>query len=149
MVQEVSSSNGYDLIGSPRQILDRDEADGPLVEAPSLVRVQSSLAASGWIYILFLSSNCYASGKYDTKYATSIKGIFNDGQDYHKADAPLMHTGSLGGSPSTDGKFYSPGGMQVGTDGAKAVFHADFGYSHTVRQMWKADLNVNGREVSV
>ena len=149
MVQEVSSSNGYELIGSPRQIIDRDDADGPLVEAPSLVRVQSSLAASGWMYVLFYSSGCYSSGQYNTMYATSIKGIFNDGEDYHKADKPLLQTGSPGGSSTTNGKFYSPGGMQVGTDGARAVFHADEGYSHGVRQMWKADLIIIGRVVSI
>lgn len=36
MLQQVSMSDGVTLIGDPVELLDREEADGMLVEAPNL-----------------------------------------------------------------------------------------------------------------
>ena len=146
MLQEVSATNGSTPIGDPVQILDRGEADGPLIEAPSLVRVPDATSAGGWLYILFFSSNCYTGGKYDTSYATSSSGVYATGEEYVKAKKPLLVTGMSG--------LYSPGGLDVGMGpGAKlqVLFHADKGKSADVRPMWAGEISVDipARTVSI
>ncbi|KAF8299287.1 glycoside hydrolase family 43 protein [Clavulina sp. PMI_390] len=140
MLQEVDPSNGWSRIGNPVQILDRSDADGPLVEAPSLTHVADSAAAGGYLYILFFSSNCYAGGLYDSSYATSVNGVAGP---YTKSSAPLLVTG-------TDG-LYSPGGLDVGPGGAKVMFHADQSTSADVRltRTGAITINVGGRTVSI
>jgi hypothetical protein len=64
MLQEVEA-DGVTPIGKPVQILDRDDSDGPLVEALDIVRT-----AEG-VYILFHSSHCFTSPQYDVRYATA------------------------------------------------------------------------------
>jgi len=72
MLQRVAG-DGVTLLGPPVQILDREDEDGPLVEAPALVR-----APGGW-YVLFFSSGCYNSDSYDVGYAIAedITGKFS------------------------------------------------------------------------
>ena len=137
MLQQVSPADGYSLIGSAVQILDRDDADGPLVEAPSLVRVQDPAAAGGWMYVLFFSSNCYSGSEYDTSYAVSTNGITNGGADYVKSSAPLLVTGSDGN------QLYSPGGLDIDVDGTHVVFHADLDESVETRQMWAGVVSID------
>lgn len=62
MLQRVAG-DGVTLLGPPVQLLDREDEDGPLIEAPALVR-----APGGW-YVLFFSSGCYNSDSYDVGYA--------------------------------------------------------------------------------
>jgi hypothetical protein len=140
MIQQVAAADGYTLISGPKQLLDRSSADGPLVEAPSLIRVKDDNAEGGWMYVLFFSSHCYSGGKYDVRYATSVQGLFNGGRDYRKAETPLLGTGAAGG------RLHAPGGLQVSSD---VVFHADKDGSAMVRQMWKGKIEVKGREVSI
>jgi hypothetical protein len=64
MLQRVEQ-DGYSLVGTAVQIPHRSDADGPLVEAPSLVR-----SADG-VYVLSFSSNCYSGSLYDLSYATA------------------------------------------------------------------------------
>lgn len=141
MLQEVSPSDGFTPIGSPLPILHRDDADGPLVEAPSLVRVPNDQAQGGWMYILFFSSNCYSGGLYDTSYAISMNGVSNGGQPYAKSGSPLLVTGTQG--------LYSPGGLDVSVGGGQVVFHADQGTTSDVRQMYTGTISVNGQVVSI
>ena len=143
MLQQVSPSDGFTLIGDPQQILDRGDADGPLVEAPSLTRVADANSAGGWLYILFFSSNCYSGDLYDVSYATSSNGIRNGGADYEKSSAPLLVTGSDGG------QLYSSGGLDVGPDASKVVFHADLGQSADTRQMWVGQITVDAEKRTV
>jgi len=143
LIQEVAAENGYERINGPKQILDRDDANGPLVEAPSLIRVKNPDADNGWMYVLFFSSGCYSANTYNTGYATSISGLLNGGEDYHKASEPLLKTGSH------DGKLYAPGGMQVSSGGINVVFHADESTSSGWRQMWSGKIEINGRTVSI
>ena len=135
MLQEVNAQDGVTPIGAPVQIFDRGSADGPLVEAPSLVRVPDATSAGGWLYILFFSSNCYAGGQYDSSYATSSNGIKNGGKNYAKAGKPLLVTG-------TDG-LYSPGGLDVGPGGLRVLFHADKGMSADVRPLWAGEISID------
>jgi beta-xylosidase len=105
MLQEVSA-DGLSLVGAPSQILDRDDSDGPLVEAPSLHRSEEG------VYFLFFASNCYSSPYYATSYATSgdVRG------PYVKAGRPLLVTGD---GPDVVG----PGGLDVVNGGGLIGFH--------------------------
>lgn len=107
MLQEVGP-DGFTKIGEPMQILDRGEADGPLVEAPNLVRTEDGK------YVLFFSSNCYSTDMYDIGYAfaDSVEG------PYTKA-GPFAVTGTAG--------LKAPGGATVAQDGKHMVFHASDG----------------------
>ena len=135
MLQQVAS-DGITPMGSPTQILDRDDNDGPLVEAPSLVLHQGT-------YVLFFSSNCYSSSYYDVSYATSTNGVRGP---YTKAQypvAPLLVTGN------DNGRLYSPGGLDVASDGVNVVFHSDLGTNADTRQMWAGEISINGQTVSI
>lgn len=70
MLQEVES-DGVTPVGSAIELIDSGDADGPLIEAPSLIR------SSGGEYILFFSSNCYTTTLYDVSYAyaSSVTGM--------------------------------------------------------------------------
>ena len=70
MIQLVEA-NGTTRVGDPIQVLDRDLADGPLIEAPSMMK------SSEGTYVLLYSSDCYATSLYDVRYATS-KGLLAD-----------------------------------------------------------------------
>ena len=135
MLQQVSADDGVTLIGPPRQLLDRGEFDGPLIEAPSLLRTSEG------VYVLFFSSNCYNGHLYDTSYATSTNGIFGP---YQKAAAPLLVTGGNGG------QLQSPGGLDVGPMGINVVFHSDKEPGNpAVRQMWTGQLSIHGTSVQI
>lgn len=105
MLQQVSPFDGVSLLGRPVVILDRDDRDGPLVEAPSLARLPDGR------YVLFYSSNCYTDSSYDIAYAFAdrITG------PYVKA-ARFAVTGMAG--------LYAPGSADVSPDGRRLVFHA-------------------------
>ncbi|KAH7318585.1 glycosyl hydrolase [Stachybotrys elegans] len=93
MLQEVSPEDGSLKIGDTVVILDRiGEEDGPLVEAPNLVR-----AADGR-YVLFYSAHCFTDPAYNVRYAwsDSVAG------PYVRAP-PLVQTPDFG--------FEGPGGM--------------------------------------
>lgn len=79
------------------EILNRDDADGPLVEAPSLIK------ADGTLYLTF-SSNMYNTNLYDTSYATatSVTGPYTKAQP---PDAPLITSDMQG--------LYGPGGADM------------------------------------
>ena len=133
MLQQVSALDGSTLINPPIQILDRDgKRDGPLVEAPSLVRTQDG------IYVLFFSSNCFNTPLYDTSYATSR----NLTGPYVKAPAPLLTTGMRG--------LKSPGGASVSKDAKTLIWHADRGDDKgdaRVRQMYMSGIQIQGTTV--
>jgi beta-xylosidase len=120
MLQQLAS-DAITPVGSPIQILDRDDNDGPLVEAPSLIKVNGK-------YVLFFSSNCYASTFYDVSYAyaSSIRGPYQKvhGNEQPGVAAPLLKTGSYG--------LNAPGGATISKDGTKLFFHA----------------NLNGKDIS-
>ncbi|GAB7353435.1 hypothetical protein MBLNU459_g3903t1 [Dothideomycetes sp. NU459] len=94
-------------VGSPVQILDRNSNDGPLVEAPSLTR------SSDGSYVLFFSSNCYASKWYDVTYAFADNVL-----------GPYVKAGPMAVTGRPDAALYSPGGADVDADAQHAVFHA-------------------------
>lgn len=135
MLQQVDAMDGTTPIGNPIPILDRSNFDGPLIEAPSLVR-----SCEG-TYILFFSSNCFNTELYDTSYATasSIVG------PYTKSATPLLQSGK---PRLPDGELKSPGGADVSVDGTRIVFHADrVKGSAAVREMWAATISIRTKEV--
>ncbi|KIY65442.1 glycoside hydrolase family 43 protein [Cylindrobasidium torrendii FP15055 ss-10] len=140
MLQEVDVSNGWSRIGDPVQILDRSDADGPLIEAPSLHAMADSSATGGYQYFLFFSSNCYDGPWYDISYATSKSGVKGP---YTKSSAPLLVTGNQG--------LYSPGGADVGPGGYRILFHSDQATSAATRVANAGTLtyNLGARTVSI
>ncbi|KAG6919090.1 hypothetical protein DXG01_009343 [Tephrocybe rancida] len=133
MLQKVAA-DGYTKIGSEVQILDRDDGDGPLIEAPSLIHVNG-------VWFLFFSSGCFAETTYDLSYAfaTSVTG------PYTKAGgpiAPLLVTGRDG--------LKAPGSACVAKDGSKIVFHAWLGDSiNAGRGMWTGIPSISGTTVTL
>ncbi|OJI81970.1 hypothetical protein ABZX51_001759 [Aspergillus tubingensis] len=120
MLQQLND-DGVTPVGDPVQILTNEKVDGPLVEAPDIIRTDRG------IYYLFFSSHCYTSSKYSVKYAwsTSLKG------PYTRAERPLFRTGDFG--------LKSPGGATASIDGSKIVFHAFCG---DYRCMFAAAMNI-------
>lgn len=106
ILQELGN-DGITTVGDPVTILDIDKSDGPLVEAPDIIRLDDGT------YYLFFSSHCFSSLGYDVKYAhaKSLKG------PYTRAARPLLQTGDFG--------LEAPGGATVSRDGSKIVFHAN------------------------
>ncbi|KAI0166717.1 glycoside hydrolase family 43 protein [Hypoxylon sp. FL1284] len=109
MLQEVDPDDGMTKIGDPVTVLDRTDDDGPLVEAPNMLRSEDGL------YILFFSSGCYLESSYNVNYATSdsVKGPFE------RAARPMIRTG--------DFSLQAPGGATAVhvDDGFGISFHAN------------------------
>ncbi|GAB7362737.1 hypothetical protein MBLNU230_g3043t1 [Neophaeotheca triangularis] len=124
LLQQVNARDGVTKIGAPVQLITNGPLDGPVVEAPTLTRL-------GGKYVLFFSSNCFATPKYDVAYATSN----NVGGPYKKY-GPLFVTGNLG--------MTAPGGLDINENGDKAVWHANWGKG---RAMFKARLSQSGNLV--
>jgi len=94
-------------VGPSVDIMDRTRDDGPLVEAPALVRSDEG------VYFLF-SSGCTRMPSYDLKYTTSTK--ING--PYKHASRPLLMTG--------DWDLLAPGSVSVRRDESRwrMAFHA-------------------------
>lgn len=120
MLQAVEG-DGITKKGDEIQLLDRNMNDGPLIEAPSLVRTKDGK------YVLFFSSGCYM-GQYDLTYAMAdaLTGPYTK-------YGPLARTG-------TDG-LYAPGGASIGVDAEHILFHANV--SAGVRPLFAATVEIN------
>lgn len=79
----------------PIQILDRNDADGPLIEAPNLVK-------AGDTYFLFYSSGCTRNSDYNIKVATASQLT---GPYTRSTSSSLLKTGDFG--------LYAPGSVSV------------------------------------
>ena len=133
MIQKMTADGTAFAAGSSStQILDRSDADGPLIEAPSLVEKDGT-------YVLFFSSNCYSGSLYDVSYATASSVL----GPYTKSSAPLLVTGS------PYAQLYSPGGLDINRAGTQAVFHADLGTTADTRQMYTAAVTISGTTVTI
>ncbi|KAG6863462.1 hypothetical protein C0993_011374 [Termitomyces sp. T159_Od127] len=131
MLQKVAA-DGYTKIGSEIQILDRDDRDGPLIEAPSLIHV-------GNVWFLFFSSGCFAEETYDLSYAyaSSVTGPYT-----RSPDAPLLSSGKDG--------LKAPGSACVAIDGTKLLFHAWLGDDiNGGRGMWTAAPSISGTTITL
>jgi beta-xylosidase len=131
MLQEVGP-DGITRIGEATQILDRTDADGPLVEAPNLIKTEEGS------YALFYSSWCYTDTRYDVKYvlSKSVEG------PYKRTRSPsLVETSNFG--------LTSPGGATSIVGGGLMVFHANCDVEAGARCMYTANFTVTGRNVLV
>lgn len=139
MLQRLKS-DGVTPDGEATKLLDRDDLDGPLIEAPSLVLRDGT-------YYLSFSSNLYNTKKYDTKYATAsaVTGPYKKAQG---SDAPLLQTGDT----TSDGQqLAAPGGSDFSEDGTKIVFHA-FKNGENIdqgRAMFSADITLSNGKITV
>lgn len=122
MLQQLED-DGVTLVGDAIELLDRGDADGPLIEAPDIVR------NSAGVYFLFFSSNCYSTTLYDVSYATasSVKGPWT------KSSAPLLVTGDYG--------LTAPGGASATLDASAIVFHAN---CDAGRCMYERSITISG-----
>lgn len=132
-------ADGVTPTGSLIQLIDRSDADGPLIESPSLASV-------GGTYYLTFSSNYYNTMYYDISYATasSITGPWTKAQ---APNAPLL----VSGDASTGGNLGAPGGADFNSDGSAIVFHAFLNGTdiHQGRAMYTAELNAGGGVITV
>lgn len=127
MLQKVAD-DGVTPVGAAVQILDRDDSDGPLVEAPNLIFHDGT-------YFLFYSTHCYTDPKYDVRFATatSITG------PYTKTNTQLFKTGDFG--------LTSPGGGTVCGYGDRMLLHS---FCETnVRCMYAADISISGNKIAL
>lgn len=124
MLQQLKS-DGVTTVGDPVEILTSDKSDGPLIEAPDIIRTEQGM------YFLFFSSHCYTSSAYDIKFAwsQSLKG------PYQRAPQSLLKTRDYG--------LRSPGGATVSRDGKKMVFHAYCGQVDRCMYVAAIDINLN------
>lgn len=99
--------DGYTVTGTPNRILNRDAADGPLIEAPALTRQDNGQ------YVLYFSSQCYTDENYDTSYAVSDR--LTGG--YRKAARPVLEYGV------TENTIWGPGGADVDDNSTHMAFH--------------------------
>ena len=127
MLQQLAS-DGVTPVGSPIELLDRGNADGPLIEAPNLILVNG-------VYFLFFSSNCYSTTLYDVSYATatSVRGPFA------KSSAPLMVT-------NNPYEVTASGGATATTNGKNMAFHANCAAG---RCMFETAITISGTTVTV
>ncbi|KAF2645316.1 Arabinanase/levansucrase/invertase [Massarina eburnea CBS 473.64] len=126
--------DGYTTSGPPVKILDRTDSDGPLVEAPSLIRTHEG------IYVLFFSTGCTFDPSYNLKYATST----NITGPYTRAAHPLLDTGAYG--------LLAPGSASVARDNTtwRMAFHArKFTDKAGIRPMYVSNLRINGTNVTM
>ncbi|KAG6901592.1 hypothetical protein C0995_010263 [Termitomyces sp. Mi166 len=133
MLQQVAA-DGYTKIGNEVQILDRDDGDGPLIEAPSLISVNG-------VWFLFFSSGCFAEKTYDLSYAyaTNVTGPYTKAR---APIAPLLVTGKDG--------LNAPGSACAIADGSKLVFHAWLGNDiNGGRGMWTAIPSISGTNITL
>ncbi|OXV08915.1 hypothetical protein Egran_03321 [Elaphomyces granulatus] len=125
MLQEVAE-DAVTPVGEPIQILDRDDSDGPLVEAPNLILWDDT-------YFLFYSSHCFNDVMYDVRYVTSgsITGPYTKmGQ--------LLKTGDYG--------LISPGGATACICGDRMLFHANCDQG---RCLYQTSIEINNGTVSI
>ncbi|KAK5135135.1 hypothetical protein LTR08_005521 [Meristemomyces frigidus] len=128
-------ADGLTPHGNETTIMDRIKDDGPLVEAPALVRSHEG------IYFLFFSSGCTRSPTYDVKYATSL----NITGPYVRAKRPLLE--------SNDWGLLAPGSVGVhddGNGGFNMAFHARVTAPQGgIRAMFTTKLEFEGHVVTM
>ncbi|TLD39714.1 glycoside hydrolase family protein [Venturia nashicola] len=125
VLQEVAA-DGRTKVGPVINLLNREDVDGPSIEAPSISYIKEK-------YFLFYSSNCWDSGFYDVKFATatSVRGPYKKG-------GQLLISPNLG--------LINPGGADATTDGKFVTFHAGppgKRFMYTGRMDFDGDNTVN------
>lgn len=109
MLQQISVTDGRTFVGKSYQLIANGPLDGPVVEAPSLTNLDGK-------YVLFFSSNCFATTLHDVSYGTddALTGPW-------KKYGPLFVTG-------TDG-LVAPRGLTIAINGNHAIFYGSVNLS--------------------
>jgi beta-xylosidase len=110
MLQRVSSADGHTLLGEPVELLHNTPADGPDIEAPALIYVNSTR-----LYYLFFNSGCFKLPRYMIKYATS-KTVTGP---YIRNPEPFLV------SSGTAADVRRPGGIDFSANGSRCIFQGD------------------------
>ncbi|KAH6854302.1 glycoside hydrolase family 43 protein [Chaetomium sp. MPI-CAGE-AT-0009] len=140
VLQEVDAGDGVGLVGEGVEVLDREDVDGPLVEAPDLVRVDGDGDGDGGDdgggvrYVLFYSNHCWDEPEYSVHYAVAEGNISGP---YVRADGALIQTGD-GFNITAPGSAASGGGWML--------FHGDCPEG---RCLFGAEMEVVGSNVTV
>ncbi|KAI0385717.1 glycoside hydrolase family 43 protein [Hypomontagnella monticulosa] len=104
-IQRVSG-DGLTLQGNPKTILNHSgDADDGVVEGPAMWKRKPGS------YVLFFSTHCYSSDKYDIQYAWGTA-----------PDADFQHRKTLATSGPNQ-PIYGPGHMDIASDGTTIAFH--------------------------
>ncbi|KAF7192965.1 Extracellular endo-alpha-(1-_5)-L-arabinanase [Pseudocercospora fuligena] len=130
MIQQVEA-DGTRKIGGPVELISNSWSDGPLVEAPYMIKNNEGM------YVLFFSSNCWTTDLYDVAYATSRSPL----GPFDKQNAPLYVTGTQG--------MIGPGGASVAEDGVHFALHGyeDRNRVGGRRSLYVTRINAKGRKV--
>ncbi|KAI2619514.1 glycosyl hydrolase [Hypomontagnella submonticulosa] len=100
------SRDGFTLQGNPKTILNHNgNADDGVVEGPAMWKRKPGS------YVLFFSTHCYSSDRYDIQYAWGIA-----------PDANFGHRKTLAASGPSQ-PIYGPGHMDIASDGTTISFH--------------------------
>ncbi|KAI0387376.1 glycoside hydrolase family 43 protein [Hypomontagnella monticulosa] len=121
------------LLDSPRTILDNEgRSNNGVVEAPALYKIANGN------YVLFYSAHCYSSDDYDVEYAFSST-----------IDGAYTNRGILIRTVDNRG-VYGPGGLDIDPNGRTVVFHGRQApnQGNAKRQLYSAELTINGRSIS-
>lgn len=118
--------------GEAKQILDRGAGDGPLIEAPSLIKYEN-------IYYLFFSSQCVTDTNYDTSYATS-KNLCGP---YVKTDRPLIVAGGALDLVGPGSAMISPEPISTSDPNQKVFRMAFHAWVDHKRSMFTGDVTLN------
>lgn len=129
MIQQVDA-DGVTMVGDPAQLFTNDAADGPDVEAPSMVK------GSDGTYIVFFSSNCYSGSLYDVSYAYSSSPT----SGFTKSTTPLFVTGDDG--------LTGPGGADIDADGVHMLIHGEVGTQPGLRELYAVTVSISGSTVT-
>ncbi|KAI0884137.1 glycoside hydrolase family 43 protein [Annulohypoxylon maeteangense] len=104
-IQRVSR-DGLTLQGNPKTILNHNgDADDGLIEGPAMWKRRPGS------YVLFFSTHCYNSDKYDIQYAWATS-----------PDGDFAHRKTLAKSGPNQ-PIYGPGHMDIASDGTTIAFH--------------------------
>lgn len=155
MLQKMKD-DGVTLDGAPVQLLDRIAEDGPLIEAPDLVK-------AGDTYFLFYSSGCTRNPSYKLRYATAknIAGPYTRSTHnplLQTGDYELLAPGSLSvrwandtnpgneviGSDGGTWKMALHGRVQNGGGGVRAMFTAGMVFENDVVSLVNGSLTTLG-----
>lgn len=128
-------ADGVTPKGNTTTLLQKGPNDGPLIEAPSLVKKEGT-------YYLTFSSHMFNSGDYDAKYATAT----NVAGPYTRQGV-LLKTGDK----TNNGTVTSPGGSDFSEDGSKIVFHAHRNGKDVSqgRAMYAAEISLDKGKITI
>ncbi|KAI4145528.1 MAG: hypothetical protein LQ340_006244 [Diploschistes diacapsis] len=143
MIQEVSPTDGVTLVGSPVEMLAPDVVNAIPIRAPSMTRVASASAESGWLYVLFFTSGCEQDGSLAVSYAMSAHGVLGGGRRYERAAGSLLRTGD------NNKTLWCPGSATVQLDAQKMLWNSNLNGTDGTRQVFAGEISIDAAAMTV